>query len=342
MGLFSKQRLGIDLGTANTIIYIENKGIALREPTLVALSEKTGEAVAFGHEAAALLGRTSDSYKMIYPIQDGVIANFTVTKQLLAYFITKVVKRSFSKPEVVICVPSHISKVEHRAVIDALRELGITRAMIIDEPYAAALGSNLPIQEPKGRMIIDIGGGTTDVAILSYGEIVTSAMIRHGGNRMNQVIKDAIRDYHKASIGEATVEEVKQKIGVALYSPKEDNESDSMLVKGSNIASGIPTEIKITTRFVARALNEVIEEIIRTIQQVLEQTPPELAADLIDNGIVLTGGGSLLRRLPERIQSDIGLPVTLAQTPMDCVAIGAGKTLKQMSIKAKLAEKNSR
>ena len=288
MALFGKQRLGIDLGTANTIIYIENKGIALREPSIIAINSETKEVVAYGKEAAALVGRTSDKYETIHPIQDGVIADFSLTKQLLAFFIKKALHRSLSKPEVVISVPSNISKVERRAVVDALKDLGIGRAMIIDESFSAAVGANLPIYEPRGHLLVDIGAGTTNIALISYGEVVKSLTSRAAGNAMNQAIKE------------------------------------------------------LTAAVVAQGLDEVIRQIATGIRQVLEVTPPELAADISENGIVLTGGAALLKRLPERLHDSVGVPVHLSQQPIDAVAIGAGKMLKTMTDQAKEKERNAR
>lgn len=338
--LWMKQRLGIDLGTANTIIYIEKKGIALREPSIVATDSETGEIIAYGREAELLAGRTSDKYEIIRPMRDGVIANFDLTKQMLSYFIKKAVRKSFSRPEVVICVPSNITKVERRAVIDAIRELGINRAMIIDEPFAAALGANLNIMEPKGRMVVDIGGGTTDIATISYGEIVNDYTSHAGGNRMNEAIQANVREHYQLAIGYDAAEEIKIKIGNAKFTKQDEN--DNMLVKGRNVATGVPDSKVVYTDVIAKALNEAITLIVNAVKQVLEITKPELSADILETGIILTGGGALLKRLPERLQDEIGIPVHLANTPMDCVAIGAGKMLKEMNIKGKIAEQKSR
>lgn len=340
MGLFSKQRLGIDLGTANTIIYIDNKGIALREPSIVARNKQTGEIVAYGKEAAKLVGRTSDTYETIRPMRDGVIADFSLTKQMLSHFIKQAIHRSVSKPEVVICVPSSISKVERRAVVDAIKDLGISRAMIIEEPFAAAVGANLAINEPRGKMVVDIGGGTTDIATISYGEIVQGTTSRAGGSLMNETIMTYVRNHYQLAVGDYTAETIKIVLGNAQFTDQDKN--DKLKVRGRNIATGVPDEAYIEAKIVAEAVDEVIQLIVTSIKQVLEKTPPELSADIIENGIVLTGGGSLLKRLPERLDAEIGIPVHLSNVPLDCVAIGAGKMLKQLDIQSKIAEKKAR
>ncbi|XJS09904.1 rod shape-determining protein [Aerococcaceae bacterium WGS1372] len=337
---WSKQRLGIDLGTANTIIYIEKKGIALREPSIVARKIATGEVVAFGKEAQSLVGRTSDSYEIIRPMRDGVIANFDITKQMLSHYIKQAVHRSISRPEVVICVPSNISKVERRAVIDAIKDLGISRAMIIEEPFASALGADLSIFEPKGKMVVDIGGGTTDVATISYGEIVDDLTSRAGGNRMNEAIQAFVREHYQLAIGYKDAEELKIQIGNAKFT--EYDKDDKMLVKGRNIATGVPDERVIYAKVISQALDEVIAMIVSSVKQLLEITKPELSADIMETGIVLSGGGALLKRLPERLYDEIGIPVHLAKTPLDSVAIGAGKMLKEMNRQSREHERQLR
>ncbi|WP_124057570.1 rod shape-determining protein [Vaginisenegalia massiliensis] len=340
MAFFNKQRLGIDLGTSNTVIYIENKGIALREPSIVAQNKETNELVAFGREAESLVGRTSDKYEIIRPMRDGVIANFSVTKQMLAHFINQAMVRSLSRPEVVVCVPSQISKVEKRAVIDAIKDLGISRAMVVEEPFAAALGANLAIYEPRGKMVVDIGGGTTDVATLSYGQIVTGSTTRTGGGRINEVIMDFVRNHYHLAIGYATAEQIKKEIGNAQFTIQDENLS--LKVKGRNIATGIPDEKVIKAHVISQAIDEVVQQLVLALKHVLEQTPPELSADIMESGIVLTGGGALLKRLPDRLHEEIGIPVHLARVPMDCVALGTGKILKEFSSRLKEQEKKAR
>lgn len=340
MNIFGKQRLGIDLGSANTIIYIANKGIALREPSIVALDKNTQEIVAFGKEASKLVGRTSDNYETIYPIRNGVIANFTLTKQMLAHFINQALNRSFGKPEVVICAPSKISKVERKAIIDAIRDLGINRAMIIEEPFAAAVGADLEIEEARGKMVVDIGGGTTDIATISYGEIIQSLTLTAAGSSMNEAIQAHVRQAYQLIIGDYTAETLKIVIGNADYA-KEDL-SDKLMVKGRSITMGVPGEANVESEVIAHAIDEIINQIINAIKQVLEQTPPELSADIMETGIVLTGGGALLKRLPERLEREIGLPVRLADKPIDAVAIGAGLLLNEMNRRSEIIEKKSR
>ena len=311
MALFGKQRLGIDLGTANTIIYIENKGIALREPSIIAINSETKEVVAYGKEAAALVGRTSDKYETIHPIQDGVIADFSLTKQLLAFFIK-----------------------------NALKDLGIGRAMIIDESFSAAVGANLPIYEPRGHLLVDIGAGTTNIALISYGEVVKSLTSRAAGNAMNQAIKELVRTHYHLVIGDQAAEDLKLSIGNAAYA--DYDKEDTLVVKGRNSGTGLPDSKEVTAAVVAQGLDEVIRQIATGIRQVLEVTPPELAADISENGIVLTGGAALLKRLPERLHDSVGVPVHLSQQPIDAVAIGAGKMLKTMTDQAKEKERNAR
>ncbi|MBG9985650.1 rod shape-determining protein [Facklamia sp. DSM 111018] len=340
MAIFGKQALGIDLGTANTIIYIANKGVALREPSIVALRKETGEVVAYGKEASKLVGRTSDTYETLHPIRNGVIANFSLTKQMLGHFIQQAVNHSFGKPEVVICAPSKISKVERKAIIDAIKALGINRAMIIEEPFAAAVGAELAIEEPRGKMVVDIGGGTTDIATISYGEIVHSLTLIAGGNSMNEGIAAHVRQEHQLVIGDYTAETLKMVIGTAM--PEQGDLEDHLVVKGRNVALGVPGDAKVSSKLVLEAIDEVISQIIVGIKQVLEQTPPELSADIMETGIVLTGGGSLLKRMPKRIEKEIGVPVVLADLPMDCVAIGAGKMIKELDRQSRIIEKKSR
>ncbi|MBS4462575.1 MULTISPECIES: rod shape-determining protein [unclassified Facklamia] len=340
MALFGKERIGIDLGTANTLIYIENKGIALREPSIVARKKGTKEVVAFGREAEQLVGRTSENFEIIRPLRDGVIADFALTKLMLAYFIKKAIHRTVSKPDVVICVPSNISKVERRAVIDAIKDLGIRKAMIVDEPYAAAIGVGLNIYEPRGKMIVDIGSGTTDIAVISYGEIVKGKAIVYAGHKMNELIMDTVREDYQLAIGYQVADEIKCKIGNALYTTHD--EQDKMLVKGRNIVTGMPDETVIRAQRISQVLDEVICPIITAIKQVFEETPPELAVDILDFGIILTGGGSLLKRLDERLYKELSIPVNLVDKPLDSVVSGAGKLLKEMERQSQQVERQAR
>ncbi|MGF3073243.1 rod shape-determining protein [Facklamia sp. P12945] len=340
MGIFGKQQIGIDLGTSTTIIYIARKGIALRQPSIVAIDKESGEVVAYGKEASKLVGRTSNRYEMIYPIRKGVIANFSMTKMMLGHFITQALRHSFSKPEVVISSPSQISKVERKALIDAIKSLGINRAMIVEEAFVAALGANLAIEEARGKMIVDIGGGTTDIATLSYGEIVDSLTLSAASNNMNEEIQSQVRQEHNLIIGNYTAETLKIVIGEALYDPKEEN--DHLIVKGRDVITGVPNEAKVSTQTVAKAIDVVIHQIILGIKQVLELTPPELSADIMETGIILTGGGSLLKHLPERIEKELGLSVRRADLPIDCVAMGAGRMFNELDRQSSAIERSLR
>lgn len=340
MTIFSKQRLGIDLGTTQTIIYLGKKGIVLREPTVIAKNIESGELVAFGKEASLLQGRTSDKIELIYPIQNGVIHNFTLTKQLLAYFVKKVAVHRFGRPEVVICAPSHITKVERKAVVDAVRDLGVHRAMIVDEPFAASIGANLAIDQARGRLIVDIGGGTTDIALISFGEIIESQTLGLGGNYLNQVISQYIRQEFKTIIGDQTAEKIKIELGNAFMSSKDIERT--MLVSGRDLVTGVPREIKVTESLVADALSEVIQEIVTGIKDVLSVTGPELSADILSDGIYLSGGGALIRRLPDRLSQELGLKCQIVDNPLDVVAIGAGRLFDKMQVYSRREEKKNR
>lgn len=337
---FGRQRLGIDLGTVNTVIYIEGKGVALREPSIVARETSTGKIVAFGRDAKELEGHTSESYEIITPLNQGVISNLHYTKEMLAHFISKALLRKLSSPEVVICAPSNITKLERRAVIDAIRELGIKRAMIVDEPFAAAVGAGLDIRQPQGRLLCDIGGGTTDIAVLSYGEIIEDKMIRVAGQRMNELIQINVREKYRLIISLEEANEIKIRIGNAVYNPKEEN--NTYLASGRNVATGLPMQVTITESFVAEVLDSAIRDITHSIQSVLELIPPEMSSDILDDGMVLTGGGALIKRLPERLQAELKIPVNLAHMPLDTVAIGAGKMIETMKHKTKHQLKKAR
>lgn len=340
MGIFGKQRLGIDLGTANTIIYVAGKGIALRQPSIIALDKENGQVMAYGKEAAKLVGRTSERYETIHPLRNGVIANFSLTKQMLSYFMQQAMKHSLTKPEVVICVPSKISKVERKAMVDAIRAIGINRAMIVEEAFAAAVGADLAIEEPRGKMVVDIGGGTTDLATISFGEIIHSDTLTYAGSAMNDEISNIVRHHHQVVISYYSAETLKMVIGNALQGPNDFN--DKMMIKGRSVATGLPQKVQVDAQLVAKACDVVIQQIVLAIKQVLEQTPPELSADIMETGITLTGGGSLLKRLPERLTQETGLPVNLAKFPMDCAAIGAGNLFNELERQSLIMEKKSR
>lgn len=319
--------IGIDLGTANVLVYVKGKGIVLREPSVVARDTRTNRVLAVGEEARQMLGRTPGNIQAIRPLRDGVIADFEVTEAMLSYFIKKVTrKRSFleslfrSKPSVVICVPAEITSVEERAVRDAAKLAGAGSVDIIEEPMAAAIGAGLPIDGPSGNMVIDIGGGTTDVAVISLGGIVVSQSIRVAGNKMDEAIVRHIRRVYNLMIGERTAEEIKIKIGSAYRLEFEL----VMEIRGRDLINGLPKTVKITSEEVREALAEPIQSIVEAVKVVLEKTPPELSADIIDRGMVLTGGGALLRGLDTLLGEVTGIPVIIADDPLSCVAIGTG------------------
>ena len=325
--LFS-QDIGIDLGTANTVVYLKGKGIVLREPSVVAVNEKTGtpEVVAVGNEAKEMIGRTPGSITAVRPLKDGVIADFEINSEMLKEFIKKAIKRSpFSRARVLICVPSGITEVERKAVHDAARNAGAKYASLIQEPLAAAMGAGLPITEAVGSMIINIGGGTTEVAVISYRDIVTSKSVRVAGDNFDEAIIEYIRKKHNMLIGERTAEDVKIKIGSAM----EYDGEGAMDIRGRNLVDGLPKNIEITSEDVREALSEPLAQILETIRSTLEKTPPELLADIVDNGIMLTGGGALLRELDKLISKEMKIPVHVAAEPMDCVANGMGYCLEK-------------
>ena len=326
-GLGTKN-IGIDLGTANTLVYMEGKGIVLREPSVVAKNTQTGEVIAVGSEAKEMIGRTPGSIVAIRPMKDGVIADYDTTAAMLKYFMEKTVGNS--KPSVMICVPSGVTEVEKRAVIDAARVAGAREAFVIEEPFAAAIGAGLPVMDPTGSMVVDIGGGTTDVATISLGGIVSSTSIRQAGDKFNNAIINYVHSNFNLLIGERTAEDIKIQIGSA--SVEKAKEIESMNIRGRDLVTGLPKSVDIEAVDVAKAIQDVVQDIIVAIKETLEQTSPEIAADVIDHGIVLTGGGALLKNLPEVISEATKVPVFIAQDPLDCVAIGTGESLKNIEV----------
>lgn len=324
-GLGTKN-IGIDLGTANTLVYMEGKGIVLREPSVVAKNTHTGKVIAVGSEAKEMIGRTPASIKAIRPMKDGVIADYDTTAAMLKYFMEKTVGNS--KPSVMICVPSGVTEVEKRAVIDAARVAGAREAFVIEEPFAAAIGAGLPVMDPTGSMVVDIGGGTTDVATISLGGIVSSTSIRQAGDKFNTAIANYVHSNFNLLIGERTSEDIKIQIGSASVEKAKDIES--MNIRGRDLVTGLPKSVDIKAVDVAKAIQDVVQDIIIAIKETLEQTSPEIAADVIDHGIVLTGGGALLKNLPNIISDATKVPVFIAQDPLDCVAIGTGESLKNI------------
>jgi len=316
-----QKRLGIDLGTTNTLVYMPKKGIIINEPTVVALSADDNRILAIGVEAKEMLGRTPESIVASHPLREGVIADYHITQAMLKYFINKVTGRiRFFKPEVMVAAPAGITSTEKRAVIDATIQAGAKIAYIIKEPVAAALGAGIPIVSPTGNMIIDIGGGTTEVAVIALGDIVASTSIRVGGFRMNQAITNYIRKKYNLIIGEQTAEDIKIKIGSIMPLKKELK----MEVSGSNSISGLPESIMVESSDIVNALKNEFKEIINAVKSVLQKTPPELAADVIDKGIVMSGGGSLLRNIDRLLTKVTGVPCQVAEEPLLCVARGTG------------------
>ncbi|MEO0098624.1 MAG: rod shape-determining protein [candidate division WOR-3 bacterium] len=325
--------IAIDLGTSSTLIYVREKGIVLREPSIVAIEEKNHTPVAVGLEAKKMLGRTPEGMKAVRPMKDGVIADFGLVEVMLRYFIERVQKkRMFVRPRVVICVPSGITEVEKRAVRDSVEACGAREIYLVSEPIAAALGVNLPVEEPTGSMIIDIGGGTTEIAVVALSGIVNSTSVRVAGDEMDEAIINYVKKNYNLIIGEQTAEMVKIKIGSA-YATGEDEQCE---VKGRDLVSGIPKTIKVTSSKIREALEEPISLIIDAIRQALERTPPELAADIVDRGIYMAGGGSLLRGLDLLINEETGLAIHVAPNPIDCVVLGAGKILEDIKRYSKL------
>lgn len=326
LGLFSYD-MGIDLGTATTLVFIKGQGIVLCEPSVVAIQRGTNHVLAVGEEAKRMLGRTPGNIVAIRPMKDGVIADFEITESMLRYFIRKVHKsRHMVRPRMVIAIPSGITEVEKRAVKDSALHAGAREVFMVEEPVAAAIGVGLPIQEPAGNMIIDIGGGTTEIAVISLAGIVFSRSIRIGGDEMDDAITEYLKKTYNLMIGERTAEDVKMKIGSAY--PLE--EELTMEVRGRDLVAGLPKMITITSEEIREALADPISQIIESVRITLERTPPELSADLIERGIVMAGGGSLLKGLDKLIQEETGLPVHVAEDPLTAVALGTGKVLSEI------------
>lgn len=336
LSLFSLvPELGVDLGTANILVYVRGKGIVLREPSVVAISENTKKVLAVGEEARLMLGRTPGSIVAIRPMSDGVIADYTTTRKMLEYLFRKVVGHKFVlKPRVLVCVPSQVTSVEKRAVRQAALEAGAGEANTIEEPMAAAIGAGLPISNPGGNMVVDIGGGTTDIAVISLGGIVASESLRVAGNRMDEVIIRHVKSAHNLMIGERTAEEIKTRVGSAYPLEQETR----FTVRGRDLVEGLPKTVEVTSEEIREALTEPVNAIIEKVKRVLEQTPPELSADIIERGIVLTGGGALLRGLDHLLCAATNIPVYVAEDPLSCVAVGTGRALEELSVIRKTKE----
>ncbi len=323
--------MAIDLGTANTLVYVKGRGIVLNEPSVVAIVNNKGkkQVLAVGDEAKLMLGRTPGNIEAIRPLRDGVIADFDIAEEMIKHFISKVHnRRSFASPQVIIAVPSGSTAVERRAIQESAESAGARRVYLIEEPMAAAIGAGLPVTEPTGSMVVDIGGGTTEVAVLSLGGIVYSRSVRVGGDKMDEAIIGYIRRNHNLLVGESSAERIKQQIGTAC--PPDDGNGKTMQIKGRDLMNGVPKEIIINQRQIAEALAEPVGAIIEAVKVALEHTAPELAADIVDKGIVLTGGGALLGNLDRVLRNATGLPVSIADEPLQCVALGTGRALEEL------------
>jgi rod shape-determining protein MreB len=328
IGLWSSD-MAIDLGTANTLVYVKNRGVVLNEPSVVAVLHNMGKSkvIAVGMEAKQMLGKTPGHIQAIRPMKDGVIADFVVTEEMIKYFIRKVHnRRTFANPRVIICVPTGSTPVERRAIHDSALAAGARKGSLIEEPMAAAIGAGLPVNEPQGSMVVDIGGGTTEIAVISLGGIVYSRSVRIGGDTMDTALIQFMRKRYNLLIGESSAETIKKEVGIAI-APK-TGDGKTIDIKGRDLASGVPKEIELNQTQVAEALSEPIQHIVDSVKAALEETPPELSADLVDMGIVLTGGGALLEKMDEAIRDATGLPVTIADEALNCVALGSGKALE--------------
>jgi len=327
---FMSHDMAIDLGTANTVVYVRGRGIVLNEPSVVAVETINGikRVKAVGDDAKLMMGKTPGSIEAIRPLRDGVIADIDVAEQMIKHFIQKVHgPRRFARwPEIVICVPSGSTKVERRAIRDAASNAGASQVFLIEEPMAAAIGADMPVTEPIGSMVVDIGGGTTEVAVLSLRGLAYTTSVRVGGDKMDEAIVSYVRRNHNLLIGEATAERIKQEVGIAR--PPADGIGKTIFIKGRDLVNGVPKEIQINQGQIAEALSEPVATIVEGVRVALENTAPELAADIVDQGIVLTGGGALLEGLDEVLRDETGLPVTVAEDPLTCVAIGTGRALE--------------
>ncbi|MDE0538981.1 MAG: rod shape-determining protein [Rhodospirillales bacterium] len=328
---FLSADMAIDLGTANTLVYVKGKDIVLNEPSVVAIADVKGkkQVLAVGEEAKMMLGRTPGNISAIRPLRDGVIADFEIAEDMIKYFINRVHnRRGFASPQIVVCVPSGSTAVERRAIQESAEAAGARRVYLIEEPMAAAIGAGLPVTEPTGSMVVDIGGGTTEVAVLSLGGIVYSRSVRVGGDKMNEAIIAYIRRNHNLLVGEGSSERIKEEIGSAC--PPEDGEGRTMEIKGRDLMNGVPKELVISEREIAESLAEPVSAIIEAVKVALEHTAPELAADIVDKGIVLTGGGALLSKMDYVLRQATGLAVSIADGPLSCVVLGTGRALEEM------------
>jgi rod shape-determining protein MreB len=330
LGRFFSNDIGIDLGTATTLVYLKGKGIILCEPSVVAIDKNTNRVLAVGVEAKRMLGRTPANIVATRPLRDGVIADFEVTEKMLRYFITKVHnRRALVRPRVVVGVPSGVTEVEKRAVRESAEHAGAREIYLVQEPMAAAIGADLPVQEPAGNMIVDVGGGTTEVAVISLGGIVVSQCVRVGGDEMDESIIQYIKNTYNLMIGERTSEEVKINIGSAFSA---SNKEEKMEIKGRDLVTGLPKTLQISSSEIRKAMSDPVSVIVNTVKSTLERTPPELASDIVERGVILAGGGSLLKGLDRLLAKETGLPVNLTEDPLSCVARGTGKILDELRV----------
>ena len=336
---FIGRDMAVDLGTANTLVYVRGAGIVLNEPSVVAINSDNGSILAVGTEAKRMIGRTPGNIVAVRPLRDCVIADFDTTERMLRYFIQKVHKRRFlAKPRLVICVPSGITGVERRAVEEAGYKAGARKVFIIEEPMAAAIGSGMPIHEPTGNMVVDIGGGTTEIAVISLGGIVVSVSIRVGGDELDEAIIAYVKREYSLLLGERTAEDIKMRVGSAFPLP---NEPEAEL-RGRDLITGLPRTVILPAEEIRKALEEPIQAIVDAVKSTLDRTPPELSGDIMDRGIMLTGGGALLRGLDERLRHETGMPVVIAENPLNCVVLGSGRTVEEFEALNRVLVSNPR
>jgi rod shape-determining protein MreB len=335
---FGGRDMAVDLGTANTLVYVRGRGIVLSEPSVVAVDARSGEVHAVGVEAKRMLGRTPGTIRAIRPLKDGVIADFDVTEEMLRHFIQRVHQNRFAHPRVVVCVPSGVTGVEKRAVEEACLSAGARQAYLIEEPMAAAIGAGLPVGEPTGSMVLDVGGGTSEVAVISLGGIVVSESIRVGGDEQDDAIAAHCKHEHKLLIGQQTAEEVKLEIGSASQLPEEVTTE----IRGRDMVTGLPKTVMLTSGEVRAALEEPISQIVAAVKDTLDRTPPELAGDIMDRGITLAGGGALLQGMEERLREECQMPAQLTESPLTCVAVGSGRSLEEFEVIHRMSRNSHR
>ncbi len=335
---FGGRDMAVDLGTANTLVYVRGRGIVLSEPSVVAVDARSGEVHAVGVDAKRMLGRTPGTIRAIRPLKDGVIADFDVTEEMLRHFIQQVHQNRFAHPRVVVCVPSGVTGVEKRAVEEACLSAGARQAYLIEEPMAAAIGAGLPVAEPTGSMVLDIGGGTSEVAVISLGGIVVSESIRVGGDEQDEAIANYCKHEHKLLIGQQTAEEVKLEIGSATHLPEEVTTE----IRGRDMVTGLPKTIVLTSAEVRGALEEPISQIVAAVKDTLDRTPPELAGDIMDRGIILAGGGALLQGMDQRLRDECQMPAQVTESPLTCVAVGSGRSLEEFEVIHRMSRNSHR